>query len=91
MKVWEKYVDGKKLGGEPIPFEKVFNSFNGFGIRACELESILGYTGGRLKCKNDCEGHLRAYLAQECKVECKCNHEFNIVHDEMGAEQLTFF
>ena len=86
MLVWQVYAGDKKIGGKPVTYDMVLNSFQKSNIKACELQSIFHYLR-ELKCNIDCTECLKWYL----KSEVEDKKRFNEVIDEFGEIQLRLF
>lgn len=87
MLVWQAYAGDKKIGGKPVTYDMVFNSFQKSNIKSCELQRIFHYLR-ELKCNTDCTECLKQYLKSEVEQEEK---RFNEVVDEFGEIQLKLF
>lgn len=87
MLVWQAYAGDKKIGGNPVTYEMVFNSFQKSYIKACELQRIFHYLDG-LKCNRNCAECLKRYLKTDIGQEEK---SFNEVVDEFGEIQLRLY
>ena len=87
MEVWKVYAGDKKIGGKPVTYEMVFNSFQNSRIKACELQGIFHYLK-ELKCDTDCTECLKKYLQSEVRPK---EEKFNEVMDEFGEIQLRLW
>lgn len=97
MFVWEKIAyKCSTVGGKVVDLDYIYNWLQKFGIKACELESNVGYLGISIQCDKRCSTCLLSYLSTEIgkspsKNSLSEDTEFKVVIDEFGQEQFKLF
>lgn len=97
MLVWQKIANGcNSIGSKTVDLEYIHSWLQKYDIKACELESKVGYLGIDVQCNKNCSTCLLLYLRTEIKdiIEKSNTSEtvkFNSVLDEFGEQQLTLF
>lgn len=97
MLVWERIATGSKnIGGRPVDLEYIHQWLQNYDIKACELESKVGYLGIDVQCNKNCSTCLLMYLGTEIKdstekANTNENMKFNSVLDEFGEQQLRLW
>ncbi len=97
MLVWERIAEGSKnIGGRSVDLEYIHHWLQNYDIKACELESKVGYLGIDVQCNKNCSKCLLPYLGTNInqrseKTNTNESVEFKSVVDEFGEEQLTLF
>ncbi len=81
MLVWEKIASHTSMKN----IDDVVGWLNRYNIKACDLESVIGYVGKGICCNKDCNECLYRYLSIDLEM-----NEFLEVIDELGNIQLKF-
>ena len=81
MLVWEKIASHTSMKN----IDDVVGWLNRYNIKACDLESVIGYVGKGICCNKDCNECLYRYLSIDLGI-----NEFLEVVDELGNIQLKF-
>ena len=97
MLVWERIAEGSKpIGGKQVDLQYIHQWLQNYDIKACELESNVGYLGIDVQCNKNCSTCLLSYLNTDIKTikektNAGENMSFKVVLDEYGEQQLRLW